>query len=225
MDLKQLIETNNRINIKDIQDKAFTRYGEIIDDYDFNELTKYMEEKTQIPSEGNIYIASVSEMENTKIREELENEFYGEIPIEIGYCNGSNSTLNGLEYHKGSEINVAVTDMVLLLGQLKDVNNNKYDSSKVEAFFVKKSTAIQLYETTLHFGPCKTSKDGFKCIVILIKGTNEPLREATLKHNRDILLFAKNKWLLAHPERKLLIEKGAYAGIIGENIEIRFQND
>ncbi|MFT8315398.1 MAG: DUF4867 family protein [Clostridium sp.] len=225
MDLEQLIKINNHIEIKDVQDKAFIKYGKIINDYNFNELTEYMEKKTQIPSKGNIYVASVSEMENTKIRERLENEFYGEIPIEIGYCNGSNSTLNGLEYHKGSEINVAVTDMVLLLGELKDVSNNKYDSSRVEAFFIKKGTAIQLYETTLHFGPCKTSKNGFKCIVILIKGTNEPLRETALKHNRDILLFAKNKWLLAHPERKSLIEKGAYAGIIGENIEIRFQND
>lgn len=221
MDLKQLIKINNHVKIRDVNDKSFTKYGKIIDNYDFSELTGYMEEKTKIPFEGNIYVASVSEMENTKIRERLENEFYGEIPIEIGYCNGSNSTLNGLEYHKGSEINVAVTDMVLLLGELKDISNNKYNSSKVEAFFIKKGTAIQLYETTLHFGPCKTSKDGFKCIVILIKGTNEPLREGTLKHNRDILLFAKNKWLLAHPNRKPLIEKGAYAGIVGENIEIR----
>lgn len=221
MDLEQLIKINNHVKIRDVNDKSFTKYGKIIDNYDFSELTGYMEEKTKIPFEGNIYVASVSEMENTKIRERLENEFYGEIPIEIGYCNGSNSTLNGLEYHKGSEINAAVTDMVLLLGELKDISNNKYDSSRVEAFFVKKGTAIQLYETTLHFGPCKTSRDGFKCIVILIRGTNEPLSEATLKHSRDVLLFAKNKWLLAHPERKALIEKGAYAGIVGENIEIR----
>jgi hypothetical protein len=223
MNLDQLIKINKHIKIKDVNHKSFVKYGKIIDNYDFDELTKYMNEKTQVPSEGNIYVASISEMESTRVRERLENEFYGEIPIEIGYCNGSNSTLNGLEYHKGSEINIAVTDMILLLGKLRHIKDNKYDSSTVEAFFIKKGTAIQLYETTLHFGPCKTSKEGFKCIVILIKGTNEPLSEATLKHNKDILLFAKNKWLLAHPERKALIEKGAYAGIIGENIEIKIR--
>ncbi len=30
----------------------------------------------------------------------------------------------------------------------------------------------------------------------------------------------KNKWLVAHPERRILIERGAFAGIMGENIAI-----
>ena len=46
------------------------------------------------------------------------------MPIQIGYCNGPNSTLNGLEYHKSSEINIAITDMVLLLGKVQEVENN-----------------------------------------------------------------------------------------------------
>jgi hypothetical protein len=37
----------------------------------------------------------------------------------------------------------------------------------------------------------------------------------------DKLLFARNKWLLAHPERKPLMERGAWPGIIGNNIEIK----
>ena len=98
------------------------------------------------------------------------------MPIEIGYCNGQNSTLNGLEYHIGSEINVAVTDLVLMLGKLQDVDNYQYKTEDVEIFFVKKGTALQLYETTLHFSPSKTDLKGFKCIVILPRGTNEPLK-------------------------------------------------
>ena len=222
MVLEELIKINDHIEIKDIHNDAFVKYGKILENYNFDELTKYMEKETVISASGNTYIASVDEMEKTKVRERLENEFYGEMPIEIGYCNGPNSTLNGLEYHIGSEIDVAVTDMVLLLGALQDVFDNKYDASKVEAFFVKKGTAIQIYETTLHFGPCRVEQDGFKCIVILPRGTNEPLKEDTSKY-KDVLLFAKNKWLLAHPDRKPLMEKGAYAGIIGENIEIKIK--
>lgn len=222
MNLEELSKLNNHIKIKDINDEAFVKYGTVIKDYDFHELIEYMEKETIVPSDGNIYVASVKEMEATKVKERLENEFYAEMPIEIGYCNGPNSTLNGLEYHKGSEINVAVTDMVLLLGCLQDVKENKYDVKKAEAFFVKKGTAIQMYETTLHFGPCKTSEEGFKCVVVLPKGTNEPLKGDRSKY-KDVLLFAKNKWLLAHPERKLLIKNGAYPGIVGENIEIKIK--
>ncbi|MBU3160996.1 DUF4867 family protein [Clostridium frigoris] len=222
MKLEELIKINDHIEIKDIHNDAFVKYGKILEDYKFDELIQYMEKETVISASGNTYIASVNEMEKTKVRERLENEFYGEMPIEIGYCNGPNSTLNGLEYHIGSEIDVAVTDMVLLLGALQDVKQNKYDASKVEAFFVKKGTAIQIYETTLHFGPCKVEEEGFKCIVILPKGTNEPLKADTSKY-KDVLLFARNKWLLAHPDRKPLMEKGAYAGIVGENIEIKIK--
>lgn len=219
MNLEELAKFNKHIEIKDLRHKSFLKYGKIIEGYNFDELIQYMDKETFIPTEGNIYVASVSQMENTKVKERLENEFYGEMPIEIGYCNGRNSTLNGLEYHKGSEINVAVTDLVLLLGELGDIEENKYNSKKVEAFYISKGTAIQIYETTLHFGPCKTCEEGFKCIVVLPKGTNEPLKNDRSKYT-DKLLFARNKWLLAHPERKPLIEKGAYGGIVGENIAI-----
>lgn len=222
MSLEQLKEINDGIEIKDVSGNEFVKYGKVIEQYDFTSLIQYMLEKTNIPLEGNFYKASVSDMEESKVKTELENEFYGEMPIEIGYCNGRNSTLNGLEYHKGSEINIAVTDFVLLLGSLQEVKENKYDSSKVEAFFIKQGTAVQLYETTLHFGPCKTSEEGFKCIVVLPRGTNEPLSGSNYN---DKLLFAKNKWLIAHPNRKLLIDKGAYAGIIGENIEIKIAEE
>jgi len=206
------------MNINQVTTQSFCPYGKIIDGYDFTDLTDYMERQTSIPAEGNIYIASVSEMEQFPVYEHLSKTFYGEMPIQIGFCNGRNSTLNGLEYHIGSEINIAVTDLILLLGKLQDVKDNRYASSQVEAFFVPKYTAVQLYETTLHFAPCKTEDDGFKCVVILPRGTNEPL-----EHNKPGLLFARNKWLLAHPDRKPLIEKGAWSGITGENIEVKIK--
>ncbi|MEN6323599.1 MAG: DUF4867 family protein [Proteiniphilum sp.] len=211
---------NSNLKIENISDESFSPFGKIIDQYDFSEVINYMEEKTIIPEEGNIYVASVPEMEQFGVKESLEKGFYGEMPIQLGYCNGRNSTLNGLEYHKGSEINIAVTDMVLILGKLQDVVDNKYDAENTKVFFVEKGKAIQLYETTLHFSPCKTTPDGFKCIVVLPKGTNEPLDNPKTKFG-DKLLFARNKWLLAHPDRKPLMDKGAYPGIIGDNIEVK----
>lgn len=220
MDFKELAKLNDRILIRNVQDVSFIPYGKIITGYNFSDLTDYMEKETGIPDQGNIYKASVPELEQFPVKQRLMDQFYGEMPIEIGYCNGRNSTLNGLEYHIGSEINIAVTDMVLMLGKLQNVKDNKYSSDEVEAFFVPKGTAIQLYETTLHFSPSKTTPEGFKCIVILPRGTNEPLEKDDSKHGEK-LLFARNKWLLAHSERKPLMEKGAWTGIIGENIEIK----
>jgi hypothetical protein len=219
MGVEELIKLNSSLSLKAVDDPSFRVYGKIITDYDFSGLVDYMERETQIPAEGNIYKASVPELEQTEITARLEKGFYGEMPIQTGYCNGRNSTLNGLEYHLGSEIDIAVTDLVLLLGRLQDVTDGKYASEQVEGFFVPKGVALQLYETTLHFSPCKTGPEGFKCIVILPRGTNEPLENDKAKYG-DKFLFARNKWLLAHPDRKPLIEKGAWPGITGENIEI-----
>lgn len=211
---------NKHISIFHVEDSRFAPYGKIIIGYNFQELQTYMKEM-EIPQDHNIYIPSVSDMENTSVKERIQTAFYGEMPIQIGYCNGPNSTLNGLEYHKGSEINIAVTDMVLLLGRVQDIHDNSYLSPNVEAFFIPKGTAIELYSTTLHFAPCKVNEEGFKTIVILPAGTNEPLNQEIKKRTEeDKLLFMKNKWLIAHPESKKLASKGAYAGINGDNISI-----
>jgi ureidoglycolate hydrolase len=215
-----LKELNRHITINHVEDSLFKQYGKVIDSYDFEELKPYMEQ-TIIPVDGNEYVASVAEMEQTKVKEEIQLNFYGGMPIQIGYCNGPNRTLNGLEYHKSSEINVMMTDLVLLLGKVQDIVNNHYDAKNVDAFFFPKGTAVELYATTLHFAPCKVDDQGFKVVVILPAGTNEPLEKAVEKKSEeDELLFMKNKWLLAHPEREVLINRGAYPGIRGENIQI-----
>lgn len=221
MKYEEIKRLNSRIRIREITDKAFMPYGKIIGGYDFTGMIACAERETEMPEEGNLYVASAPELEKLAVRDELENNFYGEMPIQIGYCNGMNSTLNGLEYHIGSEIDIAVTDMVLMLGRLQDVVDNCYDANLVDIFYLPKGTAVQLYETTLHFSPCKTSSSGFKCIVILPEGTNTPLTRTERLNRKDTLLFARNKWLIAHPERTPLIEKGAFPGIKGDNIEIK----
>jgi hypothetical protein len=215
-----LKDVNRHITIHHVEDSLFKQYGKVIESYDFAELKPYMDQ-TMIPKDSNDYVASVTEMEQTKVKEVIEANFYGGMPIQIGYCNGPNQTLNGLEYHKSSEINVAMTDLVLLLGRVQDIEYNHYDAKNVDAFFLPQGTAVELYATTLHFAPCKVDEEGFKAIVILPAGTNEPLEKAVEKKTEeDVLLFMKNKWLLAHPEREVLINRGAFPGIRGENIQI-----
>lgn len=207
--------------IHDIKSLEFKKYGRIIEGYDFNEAIEYLENNTQIPIEGNIYVASDENLEKLQIKKLIEKVFYGDIDVQFGYCNGKNSKLNALEYHKSSEIDVAATDMILLLGDVRDIDNNSYETKNVEAFYINRGTAIELYSTTLHFSPVKVYEDGFKCIVILPKGTNTSLEEKiNLRDEESKILFARNKWLLCHEDNKRLIDRGAYVGLKGENIEI-----
>lgn len=219
--LKHLKKFNPAMEINSIFDNSFKGFGKVIQGYDFSECIKIMENRS-IPETGNTYVACDNELMNTTLSTELSNNFYGGSPIQIGYCNGNSNKLNALEYHKCSEIDVAVTDLVLILGDIRDINQNQYLSSLTKAFYVPANTAIELYSTTLHFAPCKVSDNGFKSIIVLTKGTNEPLCKLPIpKNDEDKLLWMQNKWLIAH-EESIPASKGAFAGIIGYNIEIKY---
>lgn len=213
----------NEVTIHSVHDMSFLPYGRIVRGYDVSALVAYMVTETLIPEQGNVYLASVPELEADSIKAELEAGIYGGMEIQIGYCNGRNTTYNGFEYHKGSELNVAVTDFMLVLGHSWDISDNTYRAEDAQVFFVPWGTVIELYQTTLHLSPCRVCDGGFKDIVVLPKGTNTPLAEKPLpKESEGELLLMKNKWVIAHPEREPLIKQGAVAGVIGENRELRY---
>ena len=75
-----------------------------------------------------------------------------------------------------------------------------------------------LYATTLHYAPI-SSGGKFRVAIVLPKETNEPLPFTPGREGEEALLFARNKWLIAHPESGL--EKdGAFIGLTGENITL-----
>ncbi|MBQ8470135.1 MAG: DUF4867 family protein, partial [Clostridia bacterium] len=162
----------NDLDIRPVTSERFKTFGRVLEGYDFTELTKYLLDETDIPKEGNVYIASVPSMEALPVCREVEQYLYGGMPIEVGYCNGRNTTYNGFEYHKGSEVNVAVTDFCLVLGHVWDIEDNTIDGEKAQVFFVPAGSAIEMYQTTLHLSPCRVSDEGFRDVVILPKGTN-----------------------------------------------------
>lgn len=205
--------------IKSVTDKEFKKYGQILKNYDCTEIIEKMK-STPLP-EGVIYEPSIKELEELKIAKELQDREYGELPIQIGYCNGNNYMLNAVEYHRSSEINIAVTDIILLIGSQQDIEDDySYDTSKIEAFKVPAGTIIEVYATTLHYAPCNASEEGFRCVVVLPKDTNLALENKVEKVGEDALLFAKNKWLIGHKDTDLG-EQGAFIGLVGENISIK----
>ena len=204
------------MKIQKVTDPAFRKYGQVLEGYDFTGLIKEMKH-TPVP-EDVIYVPSVEELEALDIMKDLQNKGYGGLPVQIGYCNGHNKKLNAVEYHRNSEINVAVTDLVLLIGHQQDIEpDHTYDTSKIEAFLVPAGTGIEVYATTLHYAPCHVNEGGFQCVVVLPKGTNTDLTFQTEKMGEDNLMTAKNKWLIAHEDAKIA---GAFNGLKGENITI-----
>ena len=219
----------NHLNeVKDIKifsvfDEEFKTYGRIVKGYDFTELVDYMRDNTEIPEIGNVYVPSVKEMEKLPVYHDIQNVLYGDMPVQIGFCNGRNSTYNGFEYHKGSEINIAVTDFMLVLGHIWELEDNCFYVGNEKVFFVPKGTAIEMYQTTLHLSPCKTCDGGFKDIVILPRGTNTPRDEKVRNADSEsALLLQKNKWVIAHKDREPLVKQGAFTGFIGENKKLHY---
>lgn len=204
------------MKIQNVADASFLKYGKVLEGYDFSGLLKEMKH-TPVP-EDVIYVPSVEELEALDVAKKLQNKGFGGLPVQIGYCNGHNKKLNAVEYHRNSEINVAVTDLVLLIGQQQDIEADfTYDTSKIEAFLVPAGTGIEVYATTLHYAPCHVKESGFQCVVVLPKGTNTELTFQTESEGEDSLMTAKNKWLIAHEDAKI---PGAFNGLKGENITI-----
>ena len=206
------------MEIKKITDQAFRKYGRVVQGIDFSDLVEAIKRETPLP-DGVAYEPSIAALEATTAAKELQKKTYGELPIEIGYCNGHNYKLNAIEYHRSSEINVAATDAVLIVGMQQDITDDfTYDTAKMEAFLVPAGTAVELYATTLHYAPCSADENGFKVGIVLPAKTNYPLEE---KHEgwEDALITAQNKWLIGHPEGGL--DAGAHIGLIGKNLDIR----
>lgn len=212
------------MKVKQVTDTSFRKYGKILTGIDFSEIYNVLEEMDY--PEDVEYAASFGPLEEPEFRQKLSNTLYGELSVEIGYCSGHNKMLNALEYHRSSEANVAVTDIILLLGHQSDITEDfTYDTAQLEAFFVPAGTAVELYATTLHYVPIGTKENdyAFKMGVVLPFGTNFPLgvtlgaEAAKEKLPEEKLLFAKNKWLIAHEESG---EEGAFIGLTGKNISV-----
>ena len=214
--LNKLRKLNKELKIYSIHDDEFKEYGNVIE-FDSAEFVKTCKEM-QYPERGAYYQPSVEELEKLPSGKNLREILFGGLDTQFGICHGYNDTMNGLEYHKCSEINIAVTPVVLILGQIFDMDGDEYDSSKVEAFYLEEGDTVEIFSTTLHYCPCQISDNGFSIVVLLAKGTNTPLEE----NNDDKLVVMKNKWLICHEESKSDVENGVYPGIYGVNYVIKY---
>lgn len=203
-----------------VHSEEFKRYGSVLSGYDVAPLLDAME-KIELPASGVAYEPAIGSLEACKdLHKDFEDRAYGGMPVQIGMCWGSNTKLNCLEYHRGCELNIGTSKFVLLLAKLDDIKDGKLDTSKVKAFVADKGDVVLVYEDTLHYAPCNgEGENDFRVCVVLPKGTNTDKPALKEGNDEDKLLWARNKWLIAHPESSEAAS-GAYVGLTGKNLDI-----
>ena len=208
------------MKIESIYDTSFRPYGQILTGYDTAALVSAMG-AIPLPEDGVAYESSIAALEQNAIFGQLQNNAYGGMPIQIGMCWGRNTKLNCLEYHRDSEVNIGSSDFILLLAKQEELVDGRLDTACVRAFRVPAGAVVEVYATTLHYAPCHVDgAKGFRVAVVLPRGTNEARPVLTPLNAEDDRLWAKNKWLLAHPDSGEA-GQGAWVGLTGENIDIK----
>lgn len=212
----------NDVKIYSVFDSEFATFGRVVEGIPFDGVIDLLK-KVPMPASGNVYVASDPEMERVT-DERVQRVIYGGMSVQVGYCVGRNTTYNGFEYHKCSELNIAATPFMLVLGHVWQLKDNTFKVGDEKVFFVPAGVCIELFQTTLHLSPLRVSDEGFRAAVVLARGTNTPLEGHIEKVSgqESELLLQKNKWVIAHAEREPLVKQGAHIGLIGENKELRY---
>lgn len=219
--LESLRKANPQLKIYDTKSAQFRRFGRAIQGEQTDAVLNACLSQP-LPENGSRYVPSVPEIEAAQGADTLRQLTLGLLDAQLGLCWGHNDRLNALEYHRSSEINLAATDLVLMLGDQRELENGKrLDTRLVETFFVEKGELIEVYATTLHFCPCEVSQKGFVCLVGLPRGTNEAFDAPPPPCGDNALLFRQNKWLVCHERNETLLQKGVYGGLYGENYVLR----
>ena len=201
-----------------VSDPSFRFYGRVVEGYDVSGVLDALA-KTPLPA-GTAYVPHDESVAAAPGAQALGEGLFGGMPFQLGWCNGHNTKLNCLEYHRDSEFNLGCEDFILLIASLSDVENDHLDTSKVKAFRVPAGVLVEVYATTFHYAPCHTDPaKGFRVLVALPKDTNTDYRPGRRENVLDSTLWARNKWLFAHKESGEAAQ-GAYIGLTGENIDI-----
>jgi len=166
------------------------------------------------PSADNVYLASDQALERLSAVDALCRNVFAELPVQAGWCWGGNRYMNGVEWHKSSEVVVACDDCVLLLGDYFDIMEGVYDSKNAVALLLRKGEAVELLPMTLHLAPLPMG-EYFRTAILLPQGTNLPLAGGIQGELRAV-----NKWLLVHMENTRGIQNGGKIGVEGDNIRL-----
>ncbi len=206
------------MNILSVYDEAFRPYGRVVEGYPVEGLMKALAETPC--TDAVVYEPRIEALHQAENAEAIGEALYGGMPFQFGFCNGVNTKLNCLEFHRDSEFNLGTEDFILLVAKQGEIVDGKLDTAKVVAFKAPKGVLVGGYATTLHYAPCSAKLgQGFRVLIALPDKTNTDYRPEGGVNEMDKMLWARNKWLLAHPESSEAAQ-GAVVALTGENIDI-----
>ena len=151
----------------------FKPYGQIVDGMEetVQELLSVLKDAPQGAAVD--YVPEYEPLQALPAMAEISEHCYGGMPVQLGWCNGHNTKLNCLEYHRDSEFNLGTEDFILLLAKQDEIEDGVLDTAKVKAFKVPAGVLVEVYATTLHYAPCHCDPEkGFRVLVALPMGTN-----------------------------------------------------
>ena len=208
------------MKIYSVFDPEFKPYGQIVTGMEDTVQEILTALATTPCPEGTGYVPFDPVLQELPAMTEISEHCFGGMPVQLGWCNGHNTKLNCLEYHRDSEFNLGTEDFILLLARQEEIVDGILDTAKVKAFRVPAGVLVECYATTLHYAPCQADPaKGFRVLVALPWLTNTDRPVMKNKTPEDAILTARNKWLLAHPESPEALS-GAKVGLSGENIDI-----
>ena len=206
------------MQILSVFDEAFRPYGRVVEGYPVEGLLKALAETPC--TDAVVYEPRVESLHQAENAEEVGAGLYGGMPFQFGFCNGVNTKLNCLEWHRDSEFDMGTEEFIALLAQQDEIVDGKLDTAKVKAFRIPAGVMVEFYATTLHYAPCSAKKgQGFRVLIALPEKTNTEFRIEGGANVMDATLWMRNKWLIAHPESSEAAA-GAWVGLEGENIDI-----
>ena len=208
------------MTIYSVNDPLFAAYGQVVTGLE-DAVAQILPALSKVPlPEGTGYVPTEPLLQDLPAADVIRDHCYGGMPTQIGWCCGDNRKLNCLEYHRDSEFNLGTVDFILLLAKQEDVKDGVLETSKVKAFLVPAGTLVEVFATSLHYAPCCAGgNDSFRVMVALPRGTNTDKPQIEAKTPEDRLLWARNKWLIAHAESSEAAD-GAFVGLTGPNLEV-----
>lgn len=208
------------MKIYSVLDPEFKRYGQVVTGLEesVEEILAVLKD-TPLP-DAVAYVPTDADLQELPAATEISEHCFGGMPVQLGWCNGHNTMLNCLEYHRDSEFNLGTEDFILLLAKQEEIVDGILDTAKVKAFRCPAGVLIEVFATSLHYAPCHCdAAKGFRVLVALpwLTNTSRPVFEN--KTREDEIMTARNKWLLPHPESEPA-KNGVKPGLSGVNIDI-----
>lgn len=210
------------MKIYSVNDPEFKPYGRVVTGLEAAKAEILQALATTPLPEATDYVAEEPVLQGLPAMVEVSKHLFGGMPVQLGWCNGHNTRLNCLEYHRASEFNLGARDFILLVAHRWEIEDGKLDTACVKAFRVPAGTLVEVFNTTLHYTPCMVDDGGFQVMVALPAGTNGPRPEAAadMPAAGDSYCYWKaDKWVLCHADSPKAAE-GGYVGLIGKNLDI-----